>query len=77
MAAMNILFGDVHIWHSYQVPCVVHACKGEFGSVPHLSNYVYFFIQLVYLLYISEKSELIIFIFGRVLRYHVSLMHVK
>ena len=42
--------GDfVHIWYSYQVLCVVHACKIAFCSVPNFSNYGHFFIHFVYL----------------------------
>ena len=28
----------VHAWYSYQVPCIVHACKITRGSMPNFSK---------------------------------------
>ena len=33
--------GDVvHIWYSYQVPCISHVCEIAFDSVPNMSNLI-------------------------------------
>ena len=56
----------------------------EFGSVPNLSNYVNFFINLECLLshgreeccHMAEKN-VILFIFGTVITYHALLMLVN
>ena len=53
--------GDfIHIWYSYQVPCVVaHGYIIAFGSVLNFSNCVHFFINFEYLLWYLREEELL------------------
>ena len=46
----------VHIWYSCQVPCVAHACKIVFVTVPNLSNHGHFLKHFVYLLQYLRKE---------------------
>ena len=76
------LMDFLHIWyhdHIDQVPWAADVCKIEFGSVQNLNNYGYFFILFVCncLLWYLSKNGLVIFIFCKVIRYHVLLIHVK
>ena len=71
------LIDFLHIGYHDQVSWSTDACKIEFGSVPNLSNYGYFFIIFSVCCDVSEKNVVILFIFGTVIRYHLLLLHVK
>ena len=67
----------VHIWYSYQVQYIPHACKIEFDSVSNLSNYGHCFTLLCICCDVSETNDLMLFIFSIIIKYHVLLMLVK
>ena len=57
-------YGDfVHIWCTYQVPCIAHACKIMFCSVPNVSNYS---LSYNWFCDILENNGLMLFVFGGV-----------
>ena len=70
------LMDFLHIGYHDQVPSAADVCKIKFGSALNLSNYDNFFINFE-LCDISEKSVLILVIFGTGIRYHALLMLVK
>ena len=60
----------LHIGYCDQVQSATDAHKIEFGSVPNLCNYGNFSYILSVSCDISEKTVVILFIFGTVIRYH-------
>ena len=68
--------GHYFIHFSNQVTCVADTCKIALGSIPNVSNYGNIFLICVRC-NISEKDELILFIFVTVINPNRDLIHVK
>ena len=72
---ISFIFGTI-IRYMYVFPMPVKL-QIAFDSVPNMSIYGHFFILLCIYCDIAEKNDLVLFIFGTVIRYHVLRTHVN